>query len=219
MAELTAPLYDGSGALQGEVELDPAVFGVTPNMAVLHQVVTAHLAGKRSGAASTKTRAEVRGGGRKPWRQKGTGRARHGSIRSPIWRGGGVAHGPKPRDYRQRTPAKMRRSALRSALSARASENAVYAVGELDWETPRTKLAVGLLAGIELGGKTLVVMERRDQVEERSFRNLPTVRIVEARYVTAYDVLWARDLLFCAGTLPIISQVGRDRERVEAGAS
>ena len=195
----------------GETALDPSVFGVTPNLPVLHQVVTAQMAGKRSGSASTKTRAEVRGGGRKPWRQKGTGRARHGSIRSPIWRGGGVAHGPKPRDYRQRTPAKMRRLALRSALSARASEQALWAVTALDWEAPRTKSAVALLEAIGLGGKTLLVVKRLGGTEDRSFRNIPTVRMVEARYVTPYDVLWARDLLFADGTLPIVTEVGKVR--------
>ncbi|MCQ3804965.1 MAG: 50S ribosomal protein L4 [bacterium] len=219
MAELTAPLYGGDGSLQGERSLDPQVFGVTPNLAVLHQVVTAQMAGKRSGTASTKTRAEVRGGGRKPWRQKGTGRARHGSIRSPMWRGGGVAHGPKPRSYHQKTPAKMRRLALRSALSSRASEGAVYAVAPLDWETPRTKAAVALLDAMGLKGKTLVVMERASGVAQRSFRNIPTMRIVEARYITPYDVLWARDLLFCAGTLEIVEGVGRERESLGARAS
>ena len=199
--------------------MDPAVFGITPNLAVLHQVVTAQLAGKRSGTASTKTRAEVRGGGRKPWRQKGTGRARHGSIRSPQWRGGGVAHGPKPRNYHQRTPAKMRRLALRSALSVRASEGAVHATLPLGWETPRTKAAVALLEAMGLHAKTLVVMERMGGVEHRSFRNIPTMRMVEARYITPYDVLWARDLVFCAGALEIVEGVGRDAKLVGAGAS
>lgn len=199
MAELTAPLYDREGVRQGDTALDPSLFGITPNLAVLHQVVTAQMAGRRSGSASTKTRAQVRGGGRKPWRQKGIGRARHGSIRSPMWRGGGVAHGPKPRSYHQRTPAKMRRLALCSALSARASEGAVHTVAPLEWEMPRTKTAVALLGAIGLEGKTLVVVGRRGGVEELSFRNLPDVRIAESRYVTPYDVLWARDLLFCAG--------------------
>ena len=201
MVEITAPLYDREGVLQGETPLDPLVFGIAPNLPVLHQVVTAQMAGRRSGSASTKTRAQVRGGGRKPWRQKGIGRARHGSTRSPIWRGGGVAHGPKPRSYQQRTPAKMRRLALNSALSARASEGAVHTVVPLEWGTPHTKTALSLLRAIGLEGKTLVVVERRGETEERSFRNLPDVRIAEARYVTPYDVLWARNLLFCAGTL------------------
>lgn len=219
MPEPTAPVYDGNGSLQGETPLDPAVFGVTPNLAVLHQVVTAQMAGKRSGTASTKTRAEVRGGGRKPWRQKGIGRARHGSIRSPIWRGGGVAHGPKPRSYRQRTPAKMRRLALRGALSARASEEAVHTALALGWETPRTKSAVALLEAIGLAGKTLVVVERLGGVEHRSFRNIPTVRVIEGRYVTPYDVLWARDLLFCAGSLEVVTAAARAGTGMEAKAS
>ena len=215
MAEVTAPLYDREGVLLGETSLDPSVFGIDPNLPVLHQVVTAQMAGKRSGTASTKTRAQVRGGGRKPWRQKGIGRARHGSTRSPMWRGGGVAHGPKPRSYHQRTPAKMRRLALCSALSARASEGAIHTVVPLEWETPHTKTAVALLRAIGLGGKILVVVERRGDNEERSFRNLPDVRIVEARYVTPYDVLWARSLLFCAGTW----NLGGSYEAVEARAS
>ncbi len=222
MAELTAPLYDRDGALRGETPLDSSVFGVTPNLPVLHQVVIAQMAGRRSGSASTKTRAEVRGGGRKPWRQKGTGRARHGSIRSPIWRGGGVAHGPKPRNYHQRTPAKMRRLALRSALSARASEGAVYTVLPLEWEIPHTKSALALLRAIGLEGKTLVVVERLEGTEERSFRNLPNARITDARYVTPYDVLWARDLLFCSGTLDAAgfrSAAVGPQEPVEAQAS
>ena len=219
MAELVVPLYDGDGSLQGETALDPAVFGVIPNLPVLHQVVIAQMAGKRSGTASTKTRAEVRGGGRKPWRQKGTGRARHGSIRSPIWRGGGVAHGPKPRSYRQRTPSKMRRLALRSALSTRAGEGAVYTTTPLGWEAPRTKAALALLGAMGLEGKVLVVVERLGGVEHRSFRNIPTMRIVEARYITPYDVLWARDLVFCAGSLEIVEVVGREKELMEAKAS
>ena len=219
MAELTAPLYDGNGSRQGEIPLDPAVFGIDPNMAVLHQVITAQMAGKRSGTASTKTRAEVRGGGRKPWRQKGTGRARHGSIRSPMWKGGGVAHGPKPRSYRQRTPAKMRRLALRSALSARASEGAVHSVLPLGWEVPRTKSAVALLEAMGLKGKTLLVVDSPGGVEHLSFRNIPAIRIIEARYITPYDVLWARDLLLCAGTVETVAGVGREREALEAQAS
>lgn len=215
MAEVTAPLYDREGVLLGETSLDPSVFGIDPNLPVLHQVVTAQMAGKRSGTASTKTRAQVRGGGRKPWRQKGIGRARHGSTRSPMWRGGGVAHGPKPRSYHQRTPAKMRRLALCSALSARASEGAIHTVVPLEWGIPRTKTAVALLRAIGLAGKILVVVERRGENEERSFRNLPDVRIVEARYVTPYDVLWARSLLFCAGTW----NLGGSHEAVEARAS
>src|SRR5207237_9439349 len=129
----------------GTGDVPDELFGITPNVAVMHQVVTAQLAAARSGTHSTKTRAEVRGGGAKPWRQKGTGRARQGSIRAPHWRGGGIAHGPKPRDYRQRTPKKMIKLALRSALSDRAAENKVLVVDEWAIDEPKTRTAVKVL--------------------------------------------------------------------------
>ena len=136
--KLTADLYSADGKKKGTVDLKPEIFGIEPNTAVMHQVVTAQLGARRAGTHSTKTRAEVRGGGRKPWRQKGLGRARHGSIRSPQWAGGGVAHGPKPRDYSQRTPKKMKRLALRSALSARAADGKIKVVETFDvWDGDR----------------------------------------------------------------------------------
>jgi large subunit ribosomal protein L4 len=206
VADLKAPLYTADGTAKGDVALDPEVFGIEPNLAVIHQVVTAQLAAARRGTASTKTRGEVRGGGRKPWRQKGLGRARHGSIRSPQWVGGGIAHGPKPRDYSQRTPKKMKRLALRSALSARASESAVMVVEPIEWATPKTKDAAGLLAKLSLSGKTLLVLNHTDEVAHRSFRNLPEVRIVEPGQITTYDVLWSDQLLFTTST---VGAVGR----------
>ena len=201
MADLTAPLFDANGAAKGTVDLDATVFGIEPNIPVMHQVVTAQLAGARAGTASTKTRGEVRGGGRKPWRQKGLGRARHGSIRSPQWAGGGVAHGPKPRDYTQRTPKKMKRLALRSALSARASEQAIRVVEPIEWSHPKTKQAASLLAAIGADGKVLVVLHHTDTAAERAFRNLPQVRIAEPGHLTTYDVLWSDDVLFTTSTL------------------
>jgi large subunit ribosomal protein L4 len=201
MADLNAPLYDASGTRIGEVSLDADVFGIEPNTAVMHQVVTAQLAGARRGTHNTKTRAERRGGGRKPWRQKGLGRARQGSIRSPQWKGGGVAHGPKPRDYSQRTPKKMKRLALHSALSARAGESAVKVVDGFDWETPKTRRAKALLAGMEAGGKTLLVVGKGDETAIKSFRNLPEVIIVNPGHVTTYDVLWASTVVFTTETL------------------
>ncbi len=196
MPELVAPRYDSAGVQQGEVLLDPAVFGITPNRDVMHQVVVAHLAARRSGTARTKTRAEVRGGGRKPWRQKGLGRARHGSIRSPIWVGGGKAHGPRDRNYVQRTPKKMRALALRSALSARASEGAVKIIGGFDWEVPRTRLAVSLLSEIGATGKALVVVDRSEEIAVRSFRNLSQVILGRPGMLNTYDVLWAGTVIF-----------------------
>src|SRR5947207_8225733 len=148
MSQLT--MKTATGGDGGTVELPDELFGITPNVAVMHQVVTAQLAAARSGTHSTKTRAEVRGGGAKPWRQKGTGRARHGSIRAPQWRGGGVAHGPKPRDYSQRTPKKMIRLALRSALSDRASESKVIVVDDWGITEPSTKGGVRLLEALGL---------------------------------------------------------------------
>jgi large subunit ribosomal protein L4 len=206
MADVKAPLYASDGKSKGEIKLDADVFGIEPNLAVLHQVVTAQLAAKRAGSASTKTRGEVRGGGRKPWRQKGLGRARQGSIRAPHWVGGGVAHGPKPRDYTQRTPKKMKRLALRSALSARASESAVKVVEDIDWAAPKTKQAVTLLEAMGAQGKALVVLGKLDSVAGRSFRNLPDVAICEPGHLTPYDVLWADQVIFTSHT---VGSVGR----------
>jgi large subunit ribosomal protein L4 len=206
VADIKAPVFKADGTSGGDIKLDADVFGIEPNLAVLHQVVTAQLAAARAGTASTKTRAQVRGGGRKPWRQKGLGRARHGSIRSPQWVGGGVAHGPQPRDYAQRTPKKMKRLALRSALSARASESAVKVVDDIDWSTPKTKQAVSLLEAMEVGGKTLVVISQLDGAAGKSFSNLPQVRLVEPGHLTAYDVLWSDQVVFTTHT---VGSVGR----------
>lgn len=215
MADLVAPRYDSAGVQQGEVLLDPAVFGITPNRDVMHQVVVAHLAARRSGTAHTKTRAEVRGGGRKPWRQKGLGRARHGSIRSPIWVGGGKAHGPRDRNFVQRAPKKMKALALRSALSARASEGAVKIIGSFDWEVPSTRQAVSLLSEIGASGKALVVVDRSEEIAVRSFRNLPQVILGRPGMLNTYDALWAGTVVFSglalgqASTGPDGSQSGR----------
>jgi large subunit ribosomal protein L4 len=201
VAEIKAPLYKSDGSTSGEMTLDSEIFGIEPNMDVLHQVVTAQLAGKRHGSANTKTRAEVRGGGRKPWRQKGLGRARHGSIRSPQWVGGGVAHGPKPRSYAQRTPKKMKRLALRSALSVRASEQAVKVIDDFDWAAPKTKQAVTLLHAVGATTKTLVILSSLDGIAARSFRNLPDVILSEPGHLTPYHILWADQVLFTSHTV------------------
>ena len=206
MTDVTAPLYKSDGTANGDVKLDSEVFGIEPNLDVLHQVVTAQLAAARSGSANTKTRSEVRGGGRKPWRQKGLGRARHGSIRSPQWVGGGVAHGPKPRDYSQRTPKKMKRLALRSALSARASESAIKVVDDIEWGAPKTKQASGLLKAMDIGGKTLLVLSQIDGVAGKSFRNLSDVRLVDPGHLTPYDILWSDNVVFTSHT---VGAVGR----------
>src|SRR5690242_443338 len=156
------------------IDLPEAIFGIQPNIPVMHQVVTAQLAAARSGTHSTKSRAEVSGGGAKPWRQKGTGRARQGSTRAPHWRGGGVAHGPQPRSYRQRTPKKMVWLALRSALSDRAAAGMVTVVDDWGFATPRTKDAIAALdsVGVAADERVLVVLGRDDEVAWKSFRNL-----------------------------------------------
>ena len=205
MADLKAPLFSADGSTKGEVSLDVTVFGVEPNIPVMHQVVTAQMAGARSGSASTKTRAEVRGGGRKPWRQKGLGRARHGSIRAPQWTGGGVAFGPKPRDFGQRTPKKMKKLALRGALSARASESEIKVIDTFDWSVPKTKSAKALLEAIGAGRKILIVLGSGDSVAELSFRNLPNILTCDAGHVTTYDVLWAETIVFTSETLGAIT--------------
>jgi large subunit ribosomal protein L4 len=208
MADLKAPLFSADGAAKGDITLDSDLFGIEPNMSVMHQVVTAQLAGARRGTASTKTRAEVRGGGRKPWRQKGLGRARQGSIRAPHWVGGGIAHGPKPRDYSQRTPKKMKRLALRSALSARASEEAVMVVEPIEWSPAKTKQAVALLSAIGAEGKTLLVLNKTDEAAYRAFRNLPNVVIAEPGHLTTYDVLWSDQVVFTTSTLQAVGKAG-----------
>ncbi len=200
-----ARVYDSSGTQTGEMALDAAIFGIEPNTAVMHQVVTAQLAAARRGTAKTKTRGEVSGGGKKPWRQKGLGRARHGSTRSPQWRSGGVAHGPQPRDYSQRTPKKMRRLALHSALSSRAAEGEIKVLGSVEWEQPKTRLATAMLEGMGATGKTLVVVSRSDRTVERAVRNLPTVKVITTPQLNTYDVLWSDTVVF---TGEAIGQVG-----------
>jgi len=195
------------GAKSGTIELDENIFGIEPNVAVMHQVVNAQLAAKRSGTHSTKTRAEVRGGGAKPWKQKGTGRARAGSSRIPHWRGGGIALGPKPRDYSQRTPKKMKRLALRSALSDRAQSNSVYVVDAWDFETPSTKAAKTALEAIGTEGKVLIVTDAQDANTEKSFRNLSNVNVLSSDQLNVFDILVSDSIVFTKDNLPTMIQV------------
>ena len=195
------------GAKSGTVELDEDIFGIEPNVAVMHQVVNAQLATKRSGTHSTKTRAEVRGGGAKPWKQKGTGRARAGSSRIPHWRGGGIALGPKPRDYSQRTPKKMKRLALRSALSDRASSNSVYVVDAWEFETPSTNAAKTALEAIGAEGKVLIITDLQDENTEKSFRNLSNVNVLSSDQLNVFDILVSDSIVFTKNNLPTTNQV------------
>ncbi len=186
----------------GSVDLEPTIFGLEPNRAVLHQVVTAQLAASRAGTQSTKTRAEVRGGGAKPFRQKGTGRARQGSSRSPSMSGGGVALGPKPRSYAQRTPKKMVRLALLSALSDRAEIARIALIDDWQIDAPKTKDAATILRKLKLAGTVLVVLAQDELDVERSFANLPQVQTTTFGELSAHDVLRADWLLFSDRTLP-----------------
>lgn len=190
------------GKKDGSVELPVHLFDVPANIALMHQVVTAQRAAARQGTHSTKTRGEVSGGGRKPYRQKGTGRARQGSTRAPQFTGGGVVHGPKPRDYSERTPKKMIRAALRGALSDRARNDRIHAVSALvDGDTPSTKSAKTFLATLTDRKQVLVVIDRADDTGVRSVRNLPGVHIISPDQLNTYDVLKADDVVFSKAAL------------------
>ena len=183
-------------------ELPAELFDVQTNVPLIHQVVVAQQAAARQGTHSTKTRGEVRGGGAKPWRQKGTGRARQGSTRAPQFTGGGVVHGPKPRDYSQRTPKKMIAAALRGALSDRARNDRIHAVTELvTGQTPSTKSAKAFLAGLTEHKKVLIVIGRADEVGAKSVRNLPGVHVISPDQLNTYDVLNSDDVVFSVEAL------------------
>lgn len=203
---------DITGKVLGTVDLDPELFGIEPNESVLHQVITAQLAAARRGTQSTKTRAEVRGGGAKPFRQKGTGRARQGSSRSPSMVGGGVALGPKPRSYAQKTPKKMVRLALRSALSDRAALERVALIDSFGWEAPKTKDAIAALEALSLTGKVLVVLGPDDDVARRSFRNLQNVTLLPASDINPYDLIRSDWVLFTDASLPTSEKATTEEE-------
>ncbi len=191
-----------AGKKDGSVELPAELFDVEPNIALMHQVVIAQLAAKRQGTHATKTRAMVSGGGKKPYRQKGTGRARQGSTRAPQFTGGGVVHGPQPRDYSQRTPKKMIAAALRGALSDRARNERIHAVTELvAGQTPSTKSAKTFLAALTENKKVLIVIGRADEVGAKSVRNLPGVHVISPDQLNTYDVLNADDVVFSVEAL------------------
>jgi large subunit ribosomal protein L4 len=191
-----------SGDVVGEATLDPVLFEAQINVPVMHQVVTAQMAARRSGTHSTKTRAEVSGGGRKPYRQKGTGRARQGSIRAPHYDGGGIVWGPHPRDHSVKVPRKMRALALRSALSDRAREGKIVVLDEVSFETPKTKDAISLLDTAGAGaGTVLLVLDARDEGTTKSFRNVQRVHCITVDQLNVYDII-ARDwLVFTKGSL------------------
>ena len=184
-------LFDKTGKNVGKVELSDALFAAPVNAAVLHQVVTAQLAGRRTGTHDTKTRGEVRGGGKKPYRQKGTGRARQGTVTAPHYRGGGVVFGPHPRSYEQRLPRKMKRLALRGALTAKLVDEQLKVIDTFGLETIKTRDLAGVLRALAADGRVLVVSPARDQNLELSARNLPTVEIILADSLNVVDLIKA----------------------------
>ncbi|OKL46020.1 50S ribosomal protein L4 [Boudabousia marimammalium] len=211
MASQTVDILDVSGKKAGTVELPAEIFDVPTNIPLIHQVVVAQLAAARQGTHKAKTRGEVRGGGRKPYRQKGTGNARQGSIRAPHYTGGGIVHGPTPRSYAQRTPKKMKAAALRGALSDRARAGRVHVVtGFLDAEKPSTKAALSALHNVVGDRTALVVCEREDQMTQLSLRNLPEVALLWADQLNTYDVLVQDDVVFTSGAFEAF--VGNHKE-------
>jgi large subunit ribosomal protein L4 len=184
----TLDLFNKQGQKVGDIQIDENIFGVEINADAIHQVVVAQLANKRQGTQSAKTRAEVRGGGIKPWRQKGTGRARQGSIRSPQWIHGGIVFAPKPRDYRVSVPKKMRRVALKSALSAKVAENEMIVIDSLEFDAPKTKAMLEVLNAFE-AKKTLIVVAESNEIIYKSARNIPGVQVLPVNNLNVYDIL------------------------------
>ena len=203
----TIDIKDAKGQKAGSAELAPSVFGIEPNVPVMHQVVRAQRASWRRGTHDTKTRGQVRGGGKKPWRQKGTGRARQGSIRAPQWTGGGVVFGPHPRSYAFRVNKKEVKLAMRSALSAKLADGQLYVVEDFSFEKPRTKDAVAALKALGIEGRTTIVVADDAVNTYLSFRNIPTVNVLPVTAINTYDLIDNKALVLTAGTLSRIEEV------------
>ena len=216
---LQAPFFDSAGARQGEVTLPKVIFAETPNMSVMHQAYVRQMANARQGTASTKTRATVSGGGAKPYRQKGTGRARHGSTREPSMKGGAVVFGPRPRSFAQRMPKQMRRLALRSALSQKAIEGHVSVIESFGFEEPRTKQAADLMDAIGFEGTTLVVLPAPSLVVSRSFENLAGAKIILARNMNLRDLLTYTYLLLAKDSIELLEENFSRPERPKTGVA
>jgi large subunit ribosomal protein L4 len=211
---------DAKAKKGAKIELPAEIFDVPTNVALLHQVVVAQLAAARQGTHSTKTRAEVRGGGKKPYRQKGTGRARQGSTRAPQFAGGGIVHGPHPRNYEQRTPKKMKAAALRGALSDRARNDQLFVVSSLvDGDLPSTKIASATLAKVSTARNILVVAQRTDELTWRSLGNVASVHLLEPGQLNTYDVLISDDVIFTQGALEEFLAGPRNGKSLKAAAT
>jgi large subunit ribosomal protein L4 len=200
-------LYNTEGEQVGELELADTVFGVQVNEAAMHQAVLTYLANRRSGTADTKVRSEVRGGGRKPWRQKGTGRARHGTIRSPIWKGGGVVFGPHPRSYRMALPKKIKRLALKSALTSKVNSGSLIVLDQLTMEAPKTREMVKVLGNLNTGRKVLIVIESPEANIIKSARNIPGVKTLNANQLNVYDILNTDNLVITRDAVVQVEEV------------
>jgi len=209
-------VIDSAGKKTGSVNLPAEVFDVQTNVPLLHQVVVAQLAAARQGTHSTKTRGEVSGAGRKPFKQKGTGRARQGSIRAPQMTGGGIVHGPTPRNYSQRTPKKMIAAALLGALSDRARGERLHVIESFGTDVPSTKAAASVLAQLTTGRKVLVVIERDDEVNRKSVRNLKNLHVISSDQLNAYDVLVSDDIVFMKTAYEAFVTVKTKKEEVGA---
>jgi large subunit ribosomal protein L4 len=204
---MQVPVYNIQGEQVSETELRDDIFAVSVNQALMHQALTRQLANARLGTHKAKTRGEVAGGGRKPWRQKGTGRARQGSIRAPHWRGGGIVFGPTPRSYGQKMPLKMRRQALRSALSVKVSESQVKVLNALEMQEPKTKELLGILRNLGVGSSALILLPQHDEVVLRSVQNLPKVRTLVAQYLNVRDLLAYDYILVPLASLEVIERI------------
>lgn len=214
MANLTVDILDAAGEKSGSFDLPTEIFDVELNVPLIHQVVVAQQAAARRGTAATKTRAAVRGGGRKPYKQKGTGRARQGSIRAPQFAGGGVVHGPQPRSFEQRTPKKMKAAALRSALSDRARNGRIHVVSAfVEGDAPSTKAALGLLQTAIENRKALVVVSRDDVLSTKSVRNLPVAHVLTVEQLNTYDVMVADDVVFTESAITSFVGGGQEEEK------
>jgi len=204
---MQVPVYNIQGEQISEAELRDDIFAVPVNKALMHQALLRQMANARLGTHKTKARGEVSGGGRKPWRQKGTGRARQGSIRAPHWRGGGAVFGPTPRSYEQKMPRKMRRQALRSALSVKASEAQVRVLDVLEMQEPKSKDVLSILQNLGVDASTLILLPQRDEVILRSVRNLPEVRTLVAQYLNVRDLLKYEYILMPLASLEVIEGI------------
>ncbi len=203
----TVDIYNGQGERVGELELNDVIFGAEVKEHLLFDVSQMLLNNRRRGTASTKTRSEVRGGGRKPWRQKGTGRARHGTIRSPIWAGGGVVFGPKPKNYRYMLPKKVRRAALRAALSSKVQRNELIVLDGLEMPEPKTRVLVNLLQNINAEGRVLLVTAGPDEKIFKSGRNLPHLKTAVANQINVLDILNCDRMVITAAAVAAVEEV------------